>query len=135
MHQQSVKLDLPVELYERIRETAEENNMPVEAMLLESIALMFGSLPDDSMLSPSDLEDFTDEHLWAIVHRRFALPLDMRLRELTALGKHGNLSNQEQEELEQLVSAADRYIVLRSKALLLLKQRGFDVERRLELGA
>jgi hypothetical protein len=80
------------------------------------------------------LESLSDDQLWAIVHRALVWPQDIRLRELTTLGQQGNLSVEEQAELERLVDQVDRYVVLRSQALLLLKQRGHDVEHRLRLG-
>ena len=86
-------------------------------------------------LTPQILETFSDEQLWAIVQRELAWPQDVRLRELTTLGKQGNLSAEEQIEMERLVDQVDRYVLVRSQALLLLKQRGHDVERRLKLGA
>jgi hypothetical protein len=135
MHQHSVTLDFPEELYKRIREAAEENRMPLESMLLESIALMYGDSLADNDLSPEALEQLADDQLWAIVHRQLALPLDIRLRQLTALGKSGSLSNDEQAEMERLIAEVDRCVVLRSNALLLLKTRGYDVEQRLKIGA
>jgi hypothetical protein len=135
MHQHSVTLDFPEELYKRIREAAEENRMPLESMLLESIALMYGDSLADNDLSPEALEQLADDQLWAIVHRQLVLPLDIRLRQLTALGKSGSLSNDEQAEMERLIAEVDRCVVLRSNALLLLKTRGYDVEQRLKIGA
>ncbi len=135
MTDQSVLLQMPGELYERIRQIAAESNRPVENVLLDSIILLFGELPPDDQLTPQSLGGFSDEQLWALAHRPLAWPLDARLQELTALGKSGALSAEQQAELERLVSALDRYVLLRSQALLLLKQRGHDVEQRLKLGA
>jgi hypothetical protein len=135
MSQQSVLLQMPEELYERVRRIAEDSDRPVENVLLDSIALLFGELPPDDELTPQLLGTFSDEQLWAIVYRSLAWPQDTRLRELTALGKRGSLSDEEQTEMERLVDGVDRYVLLRSQALLLLKQRGYDVERRLKLGA
>jgi hypothetical protein len=135
MTQQPVLLQLPEDLYERVRQIAEESNRPLENVLLDSLALLFGDWPDEATLSPQFLETLTDEQLWAIVHRALAWPQDIRLRELTTLGKQGNLSAEEQTEMERLVDQVDRYVLVRSQALVLLKQRGQDVEHRLRLGA
>jgi hypothetical protein len=135
MAQQPIILQLPDDLYERVRQIAEESKRPVENILLDSLELLFGNLPDDEALSPSVLGALTDEELWAIVHRPLAWPQDAYLRELTALGKQGDLSAEQRAELERLVNQVDRYVLLRSQVLLLLKQRGHDVERHLKLGA
>lgn len=134
MSYQTITLDLPDEVYERVRQAAEDSQRPVESVLVDTIALMFGEMAADSLL-PDHLEKLTDEQLWAVVYRPLAWPLDARLRELTALGKSGALSDDEQAEMETLIDAVDRYVLLRSKALLLLKQRGHEVERRLKPGA
>ena len=134
MSHQSVTLDLPEDLYERVRQAAADSHKPLESVLVETIALLFG---DESIndLSPNKLDTFTDVQLWAVVQRRLAWPQDARLRELTVLGKSGALTADEQVELERLVGVVNHYVLLRSKALLLLKQRGHDVEQRLKLGA
>jgi hypothetical protein len=134
MPHQSITLDLPEDLYERVRQAAEESQRPVESVLVETLNLMFGDLPMER-LSPDALERFTDEALWALAYCPLAWPQDARLRELIALGKSGTLSDDDQTEMERLIGEVDHYVLLRSKALLLLKQRGHDVERRLKLGA
>jgi hypothetical protein len=74
-------------------------------------------------LSTSD-----DEQLWAVVDQRLAEPQDTRLRELIALGKQGQITSDEKAEMEDLINLVDHQMLLRSEALLLLKQRGYNVE-------
>src|SRR5262249_19755394 len=102
--------------------------------VIESLALLFGDLPNTPSLTPQLLQTFSDEQLWAIVHRPLVWPTDVRLQELTALSKYRKLSDGEKVELERLVDHVGRYVLLRSEVLLLLKQRGYDVESRLKLG-
>src|SRR5258708_35376907 len=135
MTQQSVVLQLPEELYERVRQVAEDSKRPVENVLLESLAVLIADLPDDATLSPQVIETLSDEQLWAIVHRLLVWPQEVRLRELTALGKQGGLTSEEHAEMERLVDQIDRYVLMRSQALLVLKNRGHNVEHRLRLGA
>ena len=134
MGQSTVELQIPAEIYERARQIASDSNRSLESVLLDGLALLFGDLPDTS-LSPDALKDYTDEQLWAVVHQRLAWPQDARLRELIALGKQGQLTADEQAEMERLVDLVDHQMLLRSEALLLLKQRGHDVEKKLKLGA
>ena len=135
MAQQPVVLQLPEDLYERVRQVAQDSHRPLETVLLDSLSLLFGDLPDNAELTPQILATFSDEQLWAVVERELTWPQDIRLRELTTLGKHGSLSAEEQAEMERLVDQVDRYVLVRSHALLFLKQRGHDIERRLKLGA
>lgn len=135
MSEQPVLLQLPEELYQRVLQITEESQRPLESVLVESLALMFGELPDRNNFTPQTFETLTDEQLWAIVYRVLAWPQDVRLRELTALGKQGSLTVEEHAEMERLIDQVDRYVLMRSQALLVLKQRGHDVEHRLKLGA
>jgi hypothetical protein len=133
MNDESVSLKISGKLYERAKQMSAESNRPVEAVLMDSLNLLFGVEDEDIQLD--DITNLSDEQLWGIVHQRLAWPQETRLRELTALGKQNLLSEDEQAELEQLIDRVDRYTLLRSQALLLLKQRGYDVEQRLRLGA
>ena len=96
--------------------------------------LLFGTLANADIVH-DELHHYTDEQLWAVVYQRLAWPQDTRLRELIALGKQGLLSDDEKAEMERLIDLVDRMMMLRSQALLLLKQRGHDVETQLKLGA
>lgn len=80
----------------------------------------------------SAFEALSDEALWAIVHEPFNPQDDARLSELTQLGKTGKLTAQDDAELQTLLTAYRQFIIRRSKAILILKQHGADVEAFLE---
>jgi hypothetical protein len=130
----SIELQIPAEIIERARQIARDSNRSVESVLLEGLSLLFGG-PTDTHISLDDLKGYSDEQLWAVVHNRLAWPQDARLRELMALGKQGQITVGEAEELERLIGLVDHQMLLRSEALLLLKRRGHNVEQRLKLGA
>ena len=75
-----------------------------------------------------DLQHDTDDELWAVVDQRLTRKQDTRLRQLIALGKQGQLAADEQAEMERLVDLVDHRMLLRSEALLLLQQRGHDID-------
>jgi hypothetical protein len=131
----SIRVDLPDDLYRQVREAAARSDQPVEAVLLGSLELLFGDPPGGWDQLEASLESLPDEQLWALVYRRMAWPDGARLRELTARGQRAPLAEAEQAELASLIDESDRYALLRSRALLLLKGRGHDVEARLKLGA
>lgn len=134
MAQPTVQLRIPPEIYERARQIAKANDRSVESVLLDSLSLLFGGLPETNV-TPEALKKYTDEQLWAVVHHRLAWPQDTRLRELVALGKRGQITDDERAEMERLITLVDKAMLLRSQALLLLKQRGHEVEKQLKLGA
>lgn len=76
----------------------------------------------------SAFEALSDEALWGIVNEPFNPDDDVRLAELTQFGKVGKLTAQDDTELQTLLTAYRQFIIRRSKAVLMLKQRGADVE-------
>ncbi len=128
MDEHTLVLRIPDDLFHRVQQAASESNRPVETMLVESLALLFGDLPDSNGAILASVETLSDEELWAIVHRPLAWAQEVRLKELTARSKHGGLSEVEIAEMNHLIDQVDQYVLLRSHALLLLKQRGHDVE-------
>jgi predicted DNA-binding protein len=125
MGQQSIVLDLPDNLYERIQQIADQSDRSLETLLLESLDLLFGNTPDTN-LSVSTLDALSDVQLWAVVYRRLLWPQSSRLHHLSE--RHPR-TTQEQDELDQLLNRVDQDILLRSEALRLLKERGHSVDR------
>jgi hypothetical protein len=126
-------LDVPADIYARAEAIAQETNRSVEAVLIDGLALLFGTRSDT--IDPEELQNFSDERLWAVVYHHLAWPQDARLRALVDLGRRGLLSDDERSEMERLIALVDRLTLLRSHALVILKQRGHDVETKLRLGA
>lgn len=115
--------------HELAQQAAEENNCSIEDFVSDLILILFGPSPDE--LDLAEIETLSDERLWILVNWPFALARQTRLWELTARSKEDGLSEAENTELEQLIDKWDDYILRRSTALLILKQRGHDVEERL----
>jgi len=122
-----VELEIPAEIFEEAQDIARVRNRSVESVLQESLSLLFDTSPDCEVSSET-LKDFSDEQLWEIVNRRMPWAQDSRLRELSARGKQAELAEKEHRELEDLLAALDRQILLRSRALLQMKRRGLDVD-------
>jgi hypothetical protein len=129
-----ISVELPADLYERIRRVAARSDRSVENILIESLEVLFGMPPSEEKNLAAILNSYRDEQLWAVVYQRFAWTDNERLRELTAKGKQGSLTPAEQSELEALIDRLDRYTLLRSQALRLLQQRGHDVDAYLHTG-
>ena len=129
-----MNLPIPESVLKRAQQIARESEQSVESVLIEGLNLLFGNFVEMD-LSPKDLQDYPDEQLWAVVHQRLAWPQDTRLRELAALGDEGQISAEELEEMEGLIELVDHQMLLRSEALLLLKQRGCNIQNYLRLCA
>jgi hypothetical protein len=133
----SITLDLPEELYERVRQVAEQSQRPLERVLVESLRLLFVLPPTstDVATTLATMPGYSDAQLWAVVYQRLAWPQSQRLHELSAKHKLEKLTEDEQSELEHLLTLNDRAMLLRSEALLWLKNRGHDIAAYLERGA
>jgi hypothetical protein len=133
----SITLDLPDDLYEQVHQLAAQSQRPVERVVLESLRLLFVPPPSSADLAASlaALSGHSDAQLWAVVYQRLAWPQSQRLHELSANKKLERLTEDEQHELEDLLSSNDRATLLRSEALRLLKNRGYDIQTYLKRGA
>jgi hypothetical protein len=137
MSGKSITLDLPEDLYERVRQVAEQSQRPLERVLVESIRLLFvlPSTATDVVTILAAMPSYSDAQLWAVVYQRLAWPQSQRLHELSAKNKREELPENEQSELEYLLTLNDHAMLLRSEALLLLQNRGHDLATYLERGA
>jgi hypothetical protein len=136
MSGKSITLDLPEDLYERVRQVAEQSQRPLERVLVESIRLLFVPPPTstDVVATLTAMPNYSDAQLWAVVYQRLAWPQSQRLHELSAKNKLEELTEDEQSEFEYLLTLNDHAMLLRSEALLLLKNRGHDIATYLERG-
>jgi len=137
MSGKSITLNLPEDLYERVRQVAAQSQRPLERVLVESIRLLFVLPPTstDVAATLTAMPSYSDAQLWAVVYQRLAWPQSQRLHELSAKNKLEKLTEDEQSDLEYLLTLNDHAMLLRSEALLLLKNRGHDIATYLERGA
>jgi hypothetical protein len=123
-----VRVDLPSDLYNQMKDAAARSDQSVEAVLVGSLALLFGDPLGDIEQLTAIMSALPDEGLWAVVRRRVPWTSSAQVRALAAKGRHMPLSGAEQAELETLIHEADQFTLLRSRALLQLKQRGHNID-------
>lgn len=130
MPKKSMTLDLPDDLYEHVRQVAEYSQRPIERVVLESMRFLFVPPPasPDVSICLAALPHYADEQLWAVVSQRLAWPQSQRLQALSAKNTLGTLSDNEQRDVDTLLALNDHAMLLRSEALLFLKNRGDDIE-------
>jgi len=129
MADKTVTLHIPAELYKQVEKAAQASERPVENVLLDSISLFvnYPQTPQQLDKWVEQLGNYTDAQLWGVVYHRLAENDVMRLDELSEKNKAGVMNTQENDELTNLIYLVDRDMLLRSEALLLLQQRGHDV--------
>ena len=135
MSTQIINIQLPSEIYQRLKGVATATNQPLETVLIQTLR---GNLPpsiDD--ISPDlqhlvvDLQPLSDETLWEIVKAPLPPTQWRRHERLLKKAQNESLSVAEQSELDVLRTAADQYVTRRSYALALLKWRGHTLPAEL----
>lgn len=130
MTNRTLTIQIPEKTYESVQQAAELTHQTIESLVVESLSLLHDPLPVEVDLS--EFERLSDDELWYLVWRRLPFSLETRLETLSDLGDEGKLTDSEREELSQLVRRVDRYVLIRSAALVTLQERGHDVMGRLK---
>lgn len=135
MAHQTLTLNIPDDLYNRIKSRAEASHRSIEE---EAAELLGASAPEEDAL-PADLAELLDsmallddEALWRAAHNTLAREAAEEIRRLRARRESKGLSVAEQQQLGDLLRQYDRGILIRAEAAALLKQRGHEVDVLLE---
>jgi hypothetical protein len=129
-------LTLPDELYESIRRNAQATHQPPESMLLRSLRV---SLPPLDGLPAAVAEDLVrlealdDEGLRAVVHERVGEDELEEIEELLEKNRAAMLADAELDRLDALRRKADRTMLRKARAAVLLRFRGQPVPTMAEL--
>lgn len=127
----SISLQLPDRLYQRLSNTAHATQQPLEAIILR--ALEVGSPPDwEDVPEPfqadlAALDRLEDAALWTIARGRQSETLFTRYDELLDRNREGQLSDAERVELTHFRTEADRFMLRKAQATALLRWRGHHV--------
>jgi hypothetical protein len=109
----SSNIHLPPDLYTQYQQLADTLNRSVEEVVIEELEMGLQSL---------------EERLWSIVNQRLPHDDRKRLHDLMDKNNQGMISNDERYILDALVEEVNRQMLERSRALLLLKNRGHDID-------
>lgn len=129
-------LNLPDDLFERLKHLAENDHRSVEE---EALNMLAASIPEDDALPPElrqlldSMQGLDDESLWHAARNDLARKASVEIRRLQTRRKRQGLTVDGQQRLGHLLRQYDRGILIRSQALALLKQRGHDIAPLLEL--
>jgi predicted transcriptional regulator len=133
---QTVTLTLPDKLYGPIQRIAEATDTTVEAVLLTALQ---ASLPSLEGLSSElaqelfELEALDNEALRQVILETVPLDQQQELDSLLQQNQAGKLTKTETEQLAYLQSAADRIMLRKARAAVLLRFRGQRIPTVAEL--
>jgi plasmid stability protein len=127
---QTVTLRIPEELYSRIQQRAQRSRRSLEAEFIDVLSLAVqgtDDLPPELAQAFADLDGFDDERLWQAARSRLPPEISTELESLHLKQQRRGLSDEEGETMERLSLEYDRFMLVRARAAMLLKERGHDV--------
>lgn len=126
---QTITLELPKSVWEWAERAASATQRPVKQMLVDSLAAIMppplDDVPDELREELAQLEMKTDADLRAITCQRLAPKLLNEYDHLLEKNSRHPLTAQEQSRLEQLRKSAERLMLMRARAFVLLQWRGY----------
>ena len=131
MAAETVTLQIPEILYQRLVNTAHAQRRPIEEVIVH--ALQVGSppewddVPEEFQADLAALDKLDDNSLWQIVRSCKTADQRSRYNELLERNKSGNITGAEQLELIKLRHEADRFMLCIAQAAVLLRWRGHHV--------
>jgi hypothetical protein len=123
-----ITLQLPERLYQRLVNTAQATQRPLEAVIIR--ALEAGSPPDWDDVPEAfqadlaALDSLDDNALWVMARGHQSSDKMARYDELLDRNRETGLSEVERDELAQLRHDADAFMLRKAHAAILLRWRG-----------
>jgi hypothetical protein len=128
--QQPITVNVPHNVYERIRRAAEKRHRSIDEMVVEAItaaAPALDSPQDDLRAALAQMTYLNDAALWQAARATMPPALKARLEALHGKQDGEPLSDSEQTEVERLEQLYRDTLLVRAQAAVLLKQRHYDV--------
>jgi len=129
MSEQIVTLELPKPLWEWAQRTAMVTQRPVEKVLVDSLSATIppplDDIPDEFRDELALLETKNDDDLWAITRSGMSPKTIRQYDNLLEKSNRGVLTTQEKRGLEKLRKTAERIMLKRARAFVLLQWRGY----------
>ncbi len=117
MPEHSITLTLPDAVYRQAQRVAKTTQQAIEEVVLTWIR----PAPEEELVG---LDELSNDELLAISQTTVPPARLRRLQDLLTAQRQRNLAESEQQEAAKLVEQEDLLTLRKSKALLLLKQRG-----------
>ncbi|MBY0527040.1 MAG: hypothetical protein K2R98_26840 [Gemmataceae bacterium] len=130
MSQPPLTLQLPDDVYEHLRRAAKGMKQPVEKALARIVTAATPSLEKVPLAYRAELdalEELGDDELWKAAESRLSSAKERRMTTLLEKNQRSKLTDRERQALIELRADADRLMLQRSYAYLLLKYRGHRI--------
>ncbi len=131
MTSETVTLQIPETLYQRLVNTARATQRPIEEIMLR--ALQVGSppswddIPEEFQTEIAALDKLDDNTLWQIFHSCKTIADMERYNILLEANSNGTITQAQKFELMNLRHQADLFMLKKAQAAVLLRWRGHHV--------
>jgi plasmid stability protein len=130
MANQKVVLDLPENIYERVKQRADNKNRTVEAELIEVVTTAVpveDELPQDMLEAVAELRKLNDKALWKAARSHTSAKTVSKMEKMHFKQQNESLSELEKQSLAQMLYEYEKTILIRAEAAGLLMERGYDI--------
>ena len=124
---QTVTLELPQTIYLPARRMAEVTNRSLEDLLVSALKASLpplDGLPSELVEDLIELESLDDESLRQVMVSKVPTAQQRKLDRLLRKNQAGTLTEQERQRLDRLQREADRVMLRKARAAVLLRFRG-----------
>jgi hypothetical protein len=134
MFDETVTVRLPEQLHHRLAAAAVATRRSLEDILLHALRIgsppSWDDAPPEHQTELAAMDRLDDDALWKLARGRTSGAEMVRYDELLEKSAGGALGDAERSELEMLRRDADRFMLIKAHAAVLLRWRGHDVAIR-----
>jgi len=130
MNMQTVTIQLPKNVYERVRSAARVQRRPLENLLQDAVSAglpMVDDLPPELADEMTAMTLLNDQALRQVSGRKMPATRQKKIDRLLDEKQAGRLNEAGQKELDLLLAEVERVVLVRAQAAALLRQRGYEV--------
>ncbi|MBD2197705.1 MULTISPECIES: hypothetical protein [Calothrix] len=131
MATETITLQIPEILYQRLLNTAYAQRRPIEEVIVHALKVgsppEWNDVPEEFQAELAALDKLDDNSLWQIVRNYKTVDEMERYNYLLERNSNGNITEAEQLELIELRHKADSFMLCKAQAAVLLRWRGHHV--------
>ena len=131
MTMQSVNIQLPDNLYRRLEKMAGATKRPLEDIIVQAVRVgsppSWEDAPAEFQADLAALDRLEDDALWQVARGRVTAEEMVRYDELLYKNANEQISPAEKMELGQLRTEADRFMLRKAQAAVILRWRGYPI--------
>lgn len=128
---ESITLKLPEQLHQRLVNTAQATQRPLEEVVLHALTVGsppdWSDVPEEYQLALASLDRLEDDALWRIAMSQKVAAELLRYDELLEMNREDTLTKAEQIELTHLKKESELFMLRKAQAASILQWRGHKV--------